>query len=126
MEPGTRVRHKKYGLGTVLAYYAKKDDARVEYDSGHKTTNSCKRLTPVTEAPAEQLEKLKDTDTTSKVSRRSSAGTVRVDYKLLDKVKKHFEKLFPTADRVAPKMYGDKVYAEIWSNGGAHIEFYQG
>jgi hypothetical protein len=126
---GDRVKHRKYGLGTVKAIYPKHDACRVVYDSGHETTNAQKRVeivpadwgkpreegAPVVSAPPAESVK----------ARRSGQGTTKVDYKLLDRALKHFETEFPDATRIFPRIYGERVYCEVFdASGYGKVWFY--
>ena len=125
IEPGDRVRHRKYGLGTVMAYYPKNDGVRVEFDSGHKTVCARKRLVPMIELSETEREKVKTPSEDTRVTRSRAAGSAKVDYAELERAKKHFEELNPTAERVVPRIYGERTYVEIWApDGTAKIEFY--
>lgn len=116
--PGDRVRHRKYGVGTVKAYYPKNDGVRVKYDSGHETVNARKRLLPVNELSGEQRQQVEEPRQDIRVRRSSSAGASTVDYKALEAAQRHFEKQFPDAHKVVPKIYGTRVYCEVWTEDG--------
>ena len=122
MKEGDRVIHKKYGRGTVKRIYSKNDSARVVYDNGHDTVNAQKRLEKILELTEEQRQVV----TPSKVTRSRAAGSAKVDYSLLERCKKHLEKMFPDCAHVIPRISGSKVYGEVWQlDGTAKIWFYE-
>jgi hypothetical protein len=132
MNVGDRVKHRKYGLGTIKALYAKHDACRVVYDSGHETTNAQKRVEVVPAdwgKPREEGEPVVSPPPTESARTRrggqGGGGTTKVDYKLLDRMLKHFQAEFPDADRIIPRIYGERAYCEVFdSDGLGRVWFY--
>ena len=123
MKAGDRVKHKKYGVGTVFRTYRSGGGVRVRYDDGKETVNGESRLTVVADNFTEAAPPPAPTQP-ARISRGRSAGTTDVDYDKLARAKAYFEGLHPKAV-VAPKVYGSRVYCEIWVDGAADIVFYE-
>lgn len=116
-QEGDRFRHRKFGLGTAKRYYPKTDGVYMFFDSGHKTVCARTRLIPINELSTEQKERVQEQKSV-KVTRSKAAGSANVDYKALKDAKDYFEKKFPDAHRVVPKIYGSRVYCEVWTKDG--------
>lgn len=131
MKVGDRVRHKRYGYGTVKAVYVKNSAVRVVYDAspaypeGHETTNAQSRVQVLTAGQRSQSETQPATQTEPVRVRRGGVGTANVDYKLIERMREHATTLHPEADKIKMGWYGGRPYAEIWRGGAADIEFYE-
>lgn len=122
MKPGDRVTHKKFGLGTVRAVYAKTNAARVLYDSGHETTNAQKKLTVLTAGQGGAPKVEEQVVVTATQKRRKSNSSI--DYDLIDEACRVIGDMHPDAERIQGKWYGHRAYVEVWKEGRAHIVFY--
>ena len=125
MQEGDKVSHKKLGIGKILRIYPKNKAARVEYESGHVTTNSQSRIRVIRDI--EQHGPPTPTQPASSgSSRRRGASTSKVDYGRLERARQAISAENLDADHVVPRVYGLRVYCEVWRGGYAKNVFYAG
>lgn len=130
MQNQDRVRHKKFGLGTVLVCdkgsYLKYDSARVKFDDGKETVCAKKRLQVLTAGQGATVEDLSVPEIAQPVpARRKGSGTAQIDYARIDRAVDFIRDQHPDADDVRGKVYGNRIYAEVWNEGSARIVFYE-
>lgn len=123
MKVGDRVRHRKYGVGTVKAVYTKYAAARVLYDDGHESTNVQKKLQILTESQAKIYDTSRPRAVEAQPVKRRGVSSSGVDYDLVERTREAASEAHPNADNVTGKWYGGRAYAEVWKDGHAQLVF---